>query len=164
MTTPTTPEATPIPKRRHLIESAGYWFKASRKSQKEMRFSEAILAMENAYNHVENALAASEAKLAEVTREHERCEAAITRAEAAERQAGINNALAIAAEKQRDTAMQQIAERDAKLTKLIELAAIGQMALVVRECRCDPERRGTICHRFLFLSKFKELSSNILTP
>ena len=44
--------------RQHLIVSAGYWFKGSRKAQDEGKHAEAVMAMENAYNHIENALAA----------------------------------------------------------------------------------------------------------
>jgi hypothetical protein len=45
--------------RQHLVQSAGYWFNAARKYQLAGEMSEALFAMENAYNHVENALAAA---------------------------------------------------------------------------------------------------------
>lgn len=61
------------PKRQHLIQSAGYWFEGSRKAQREGKSAEAVSHMENAYNHVENALAAVTAerdKLAAATQAH----------------------------------------------------------------------------------------------
>jgi len=47
----------PTPKRKHLVQSAGYWFDAARKAQLDGEMAVALIAMENAYNHVENALA-----------------------------------------------------------------------------------------------------------
>jgi hypothetical protein len=52
------------PKRKHLVQSAAYWFDASRVQQQNGNHAHAILGMENAYNHVENALAAALADLA----------------------------------------------------------------------------------------------------
>lgn len=45
--------------RPHILPSAGYWFKGSRKAQDAGQHAEAVMCMENAYNHVENALAAA---------------------------------------------------------------------------------------------------------
>lgn len=45
--------------RKHLVETAGFWFKASRKEQENGNLAHALLNMENAYNHVENALYAA---------------------------------------------------------------------------------------------------------
>lgn len=60
------PEAHPEPvqptgqnERHHILPSAGYWFKASRKAQAKGEHADAYGGMENAYNHVENALAAT---------------------------------------------------------------------------------------------------------
>lgn len=47
---------TPV-NRRHLVVSAGYWFNQGRQAQAAGKSAEAIMAFENAYNHVENALA-----------------------------------------------------------------------------------------------------------
>lgn len=44
--------------RQHILASAGYWFKGSRNAQERGQHAEAVAFMENAYNHVENALAA----------------------------------------------------------------------------------------------------------
>ena len=44
--------------REHLVKSAGYWFNKARDHQCEGELAEALMAMENAYNHVENAAAA----------------------------------------------------------------------------------------------------------
>lgn len=52
-----TPSAE-TPKRQHLVETAAYWFYAARTHQEAGRWGYAMMAMENAYNHVENALAA----------------------------------------------------------------------------------------------------------
>src|SRR5204863_8135009 len=41
--------------RQHLTVSAGNWFKGSRKSQDEGKHAEAVMAMKNAYNVMENA-------------------------------------------------------------------------------------------------------------
>lgn len=46
-------------KREHIVSSAGYWFRAARYHQDKGELSEALMCMENAYNHVENALAAA---------------------------------------------------------------------------------------------------------
>lgn len=46
-------------KRTHLVQSAGYWFEGARKGQRRRKMDEALNCMENAYNHVENALYAS---------------------------------------------------------------------------------------------------------
>ena len=62
---PTIPEAAATPpvaasvtrKRKHLVESAGYWFNGAFKAG--LGKAEALMTMENAYNHVENALFAS---------------------------------------------------------------------------------------------------------
>lgn len=56
--------------RKHLVMTAGYWFEGSRKSQREGKSGEAVMCMENAYNHVENALYAANAHIAEVEREN----------------------------------------------------------------------------------------------
>ena len=45
--------------RAHILPSAAYWFKGSRNAQDGGHGAEAVLCMENAYNHVENALAAA---------------------------------------------------------------------------------------------------------
>lgn len=55
------------PQRQHLIQSAGYWFNAARDKASEGLANEALMAMENAYNHVENALAAARAEVARLT-------------------------------------------------------------------------------------------------
>lgn len=52
------PESVPPHERRHAVFTAGYWFKAARVAQREGNWSEALLCMENAYNHVEGALIA----------------------------------------------------------------------------------------------------------
>ena len=44
-------------KRKHLVKSAAYWFNSARKAQNKGKMDEALMCMENAYNHVENALA-----------------------------------------------------------------------------------------------------------
>lgn len=58
--------------RQHIVQSAGYWFNMSRSAQSEGRMGYAVLGMENAYNHVENALAASRAELAAAQSEAQR--------------------------------------------------------------------------------------------
>lgn len=45
--------------RQHVVLSAGYWFKVARDHQNQGQMAEAIECMENAYNHVENALVAA---------------------------------------------------------------------------------------------------------
>lgn len=57
--TPTENDSKPPNERQHVLASAGYWFKASRLAQDEGRHADAVMAMENACNHAENALAAS---------------------------------------------------------------------------------------------------------
>jgi hypothetical protein len=47
-----------IKERKHAVESAGYWFRWARKAQEEGNMSEALMFMENAYNHTEGALVA----------------------------------------------------------------------------------------------------------
>lgn len=49
--------------RKHLVLTAAYWFKQSDKMRKASQMGQALLAMENAYNHVENALAAARDEL-----------------------------------------------------------------------------------------------------
>lgn len=45
--------------RKHVVGTAGYWFNAARTAQNEGKMSMALLCMENAYNHTENALVAA---------------------------------------------------------------------------------------------------------
>lgn len=52
--------------RTFAIESAGYWFGEARRAQKEGRMSDALLCMENAFNHTENALAAERERCAKI--------------------------------------------------------------------------------------------------
>lgn len=52
------PAKTPPAERQHLVPSAAFWFKAARVHSAEGRHASAMLALEQAYNHVENALAA----------------------------------------------------------------------------------------------------------
>lgn len=70
-------------KREHLVESAAYWFDAAREAQDKGQMAEALMCMENAYNHVENALAAKEASClaarVEPTKDTERLEFWINR-------------------------------------------------------------------------------------
>lgn len=47
----------PPPERKHLVQSAGHWHKSAHMSYRSK--AGAVFAMENAYNHVENALAAA---------------------------------------------------------------------------------------------------------
>lgn len=47
-----------IKSRQCIVSSAQGWFDESRKAQNDGRMREAILYMENAFNHTENALAA----------------------------------------------------------------------------------------------------------
>jgi hypothetical protein len=51
-------EAQQIKERKHAIATAGYWFRWARKAQEEGNMSEALIFMENAYNHTEGALVA----------------------------------------------------------------------------------------------------------
>lgn len=48
-----------VRERSHVLASAGYWFQGSRNAQNDGHNAEAVMFMENAYNHVENALAAA---------------------------------------------------------------------------------------------------------
>lgn len=45
--------------RKHLVKSAGYWYNGAQEERTNGNESIAYLAYENAYNHVENALAAA---------------------------------------------------------------------------------------------------------
>ena len=42
--------------RKHLVVSAGYWFNSAHTDKQDYSSAERLLAMENAYNHVEGAL------------------------------------------------------------------------------------------------------------
>lgn len=42
--------------RKHLVESAGFWFKGAYEKASKGQYHEALFCMENAYNHVENAV------------------------------------------------------------------------------------------------------------
>jgi len=42
--------------RKHALHTAGFWFKAARIHQEKGEMNEALIAMEQAYNHVEGAL------------------------------------------------------------------------------------------------------------
>lgn len=44
------------------VSTAGFWYTAARKYQAEGKMSEALMAMENAFNHTENALYAERQK------------------------------------------------------------------------------------------------------
>lgn len=44
--------------RDHAVETAGYWFMAARHAQSAGKMADALLYMENAYNHTEGALVA----------------------------------------------------------------------------------------------------------
>jgi hypothetical protein len=44
-------------KRKTLVKTAQYWFEGSRNSQKAGDMEMAVMGMENAFNHTENALA-----------------------------------------------------------------------------------------------------------
>jgi CMP-N-acetylneuraminic acid synthetase len=50
--------------RKFAVESAGFWFRAARMAQDEGRMADAVLAMEQAFNHTENALVAARRQLA----------------------------------------------------------------------------------------------------
>lgn len=43
--------------RKHINEAAGHWFRAARQHQAAGRMDDALMCMENAYNHLENLLA-----------------------------------------------------------------------------------------------------------
>lgn len=45
--------------RKHLVQSAGYWYKVAYQAAAEGRTADAMLAFEQCYNHTENALAAA---------------------------------------------------------------------------------------------------------
>jgi hypothetical protein len=47
-----------IEERRHIVHTAAFWFNAAHKAREEGKHTEAFFNMVNAYNHVENALAA----------------------------------------------------------------------------------------------------------
>lgn len=48
-----------VKSRQCIVRSAQGWFDESRKAQNDGRMREAVLYMENAFNHTENALAAA---------------------------------------------------------------------------------------------------------
>jgi hypothetical protein len=50
--------AEKIKQRVHTVPTAGGWFRAAREAQDKGDMGTALLCMENAYNHTENALAA----------------------------------------------------------------------------------------------------------
>jgi hypothetical protein len=50
--------AEKIANRTHAVASAGYWFRAARDAQMAGAIGDALLFMENAYNHAEGALVA----------------------------------------------------------------------------------------------------------
>lgn len=93
----------PTPKRTHLIQSAGYWFEGSRKAAREGKSAEAVFHMENAYNHVENALYAARKELTTV-----RAALEATEKERDEFQSRLTSEWAIAIE--RDTALAELAK------------------------------------------------------
>lgn len=51
--------STPETPRKHIVETASYWYAGSKRANNDGDMSEAVFAMEQAYNHTENALAAS---------------------------------------------------------------------------------------------------------
>ncbi len=57
--------------RKHLVESAGYWYRAAHNAAREELLYDGVMAMENAYNHVENALAAARDEFKVVERERD---------------------------------------------------------------------------------------------
>lgn len=61
--------------RKHLVDSAAYWHNSAMELRARSENWQSVFAMENAYNHVENALAASRDDLAETRRELEEVKA-----------------------------------------------------------------------------------------
>ncbi len=63
--------------RKHLVPSAECWFRTAHGPDKTK--ADAILHMENAYNHVENALAATNDELSQLRHENESMRAALVK-------------------------------------------------------------------------------------
>lgn len=55
--------------RKHAVETAGYWFSAARDAQDRGEMAVALLCMENAYNHAENAFVAKHASVVKLAGE-----------------------------------------------------------------------------------------------
>lgn len=93
--------------RQHLVMTAGHWFDGSRKAQREGKSAEAVMFMENAYNHVENALAAAQDALHAAQAERD---ALKDQWNDAEKEASANKQRALIAEDTLAFARQRIAQ------------------------------------------------------